>query len=164
MAFRVIALLASVLALSSAQTLWVTPKGIPQRLSATAVITVPRRPVTGVTSSSTPVDFSLSSGQAATTYGWLQQPAVYTACSKVASLGTWEAGNVWFQLQGNPTVYWLVLIDQAQGLLPDFKTTLQSIENSVGGSQSATLQFGWVLDPSNRLVVVDFLETVGSCP
>lgn len=36
-----------------------------------------------------------------------------------------------------------------QGLLPDFKTTLQSIENSVGGSQSATLQFGWVLDPSS---------------
>jgi hypothetical protein len=108
------------------------------------------------------VDFSLSSG---ISYGWLQQSAIYTACSRVASFGTWEAGNVWFQLQGNPTAYWLVLIDQAnQKLLPDFKTALQSIEKSAGGSQSALVQFGWVWDPTNRLVVVDFMETTGYCP
>lgn len=44
--------------------------------------------------------------------GWLQQPAVYTSCSTVASLGTWEAGNIWFQLQGDSTAYWLLQIDQ----------------------------------------------------
>jgi len=152
MAFRALVILVFVLVLSSVQ-------GVPQRPSGpVAAAGPPRRPV----SSSTPVDFSLSGG---ISYGWLQQSAIYTACSRVASFGTWEAGNVWFQLQGNPTVYWLVLIDQAnQKLMPDFQTALKSIERSAGGSQSVLLQFGWVQDPTNRLVVVDFMETTGNCP
>jgi len=151
MALRIAVVLASLVALVSAQ-------GVPRRPLPTAA-------------GPTPVDFSLSAGAAlssaqaaAANYGWLQQPAVYTSCSTVASLGTWEAGNIWFQLQGDSTAYWLLQIDQVENLLPDFNTTLKSIEDSLWGDRSIQLQFGWLLDPTDRSVVVDFLAAAGSCP
>jgi len=170
MALR-IAIFASVLALISSQ-------GVPHRptvnsaTTTAAAGTFPRRSVTPAGSSaSTPVDFSLSAGAAlqsgqttatSTSYGWLQQTATYTAFSTVTSVGTWEAGNIWFQLQDDPTAYWLLQIGHCDNLLPDFGVALKSIQNSLGYSHSVQLQVGWVLDPSQRAVVVDFLVTAVS--
>jgi len=95
-------------------------------------------------------------------YGWLQQPAKYTTCSTVAGLGTWQTGNVWFQLHCSSRAFWLLQIDQAQNFLPDFHATLEALQKSIGGA--LTLQVGWVLDQTQRAVVVDVLVTTRSCP